>query len=95
MPRTALKTLSYSLMHLIVAFAVAYGLTGSWRIALGIGLVEPVFQTIAYAIHERMWEKWIPGRSAPVASAHGCAHTLIRIQEYADRHTVGRAPLPA
>jgi len=43
-------------MHLVVAVAVAYGISGSWVIALGIGLIEPLVQTVAYCIHERVWE---------------------------------------
>lgn len=54
---TAKKTLSYSLMHLTVAIAVAYVLTRDWRAALAIGMIEPVFQTIAFAIHERVWAR--------------------------------------
>ncbi|MFP4520329.1 MAG: DUF2061 domain-containing protein [Oceanicaulis sp.] len=52
--RTA-KTASYAVMHLLVAMAVAFALTRDWRAALAIGLVEPVVQTIAYALHERAW----------------------------------------
>jgi uncharacterized membrane protein len=55
--RTAKKTASYSLMHLIVAFCVAYALTRDWRAALAIGTIEPIFQTIAFAIHEKVWTR--------------------------------------
>jgi uncharacterized membrane protein len=54
---TCAKTLSYSLMHLSVAVIVAYVLTHDWRIALTIGLIEPMVQTIAYLLHERLWDK--------------------------------------
>lgn len=47
MPRDLLKTLSYSLMHLTVAVTVAFVLTRDWRIALGVGLIEPLVQTAA------------------------------------------------
>ena len=57
MKRTVAKTLTYSVMHLIVAFTVAYVLTRDWRAALAIGMVEPLFQTIAFAFHERAWAK--------------------------------------
>lgn len=56
-PRAALKTLSYAAMHLVVAMGVAFALTGSWKAALAIGLIEPAVQTIAYAAHERAWAK--------------------------------------
>ncbi len=55
--RTAKKTASYSLMHLTVAFGVAYALTGSWKAALAIGTIEPIFQTVAFAVHERVWTR--------------------------------------
>jgi uncharacterized membrane protein len=54
---TAKKTLSYSVMHLTVAITVAYILTRDWRAALAIGMIEPVIQTIAFAIHERVWAR--------------------------------------
>ncbi|MFN7163305.1 MAG: DUF2061 domain-containing protein [Hyphomonas sp.] len=63
LPRPALKTLTYSLMHFTVAISVAYALTASWQAALAIGLIEPLVQTIAYTLHERAWER--PGRHAP------------------------------
>lgn len=53
--RLAAKTFSWSLVHMIVAIAVAYALTQNWRAALAVGLIEPVFQTIAFALHERAW----------------------------------------
>lgn len=55
--RSAAKTATYALMHLGVAMSVAYLLTGNWRAALAIGLVEPLVQTVAYALHERAWSR--------------------------------------
>jgi uncharacterized membrane protein len=55
--QTAKKTLSYSVMHLTVAIIVAYALTRDWRAALAIGLIEPIFQTLAFAVHERVWAR--------------------------------------
>lgn len=60
---TAKKTVSYSLMHLTVAVTVAFALTRDWRAALAIGMIEPVFQTIAFAVHERVWAR-IAARNA-------------------------------
>jgi len=53
--RFAAKTASWSLVHMIVAISVAYALTQNWRAALAVGLIEPIFQTIAFALHERAW----------------------------------------
>jgi uncharacterized membrane protein len=57
MMQTAKKTLSYSVMHLLVAVTVAFALTQDWRAALAIGLIEPIFQTLAFAVHERVWAR--------------------------------------
>ena len=52
---SALKPVTYSLMRLIVAITVAYALTRDWRIALGVGLIEPMVQTLAYMSHQKVW----------------------------------------
>ena len=57
LPRPALKTLTYSLMHFAVAITVAYALTRSWHAALAIGMIEPLVQTVAYTLHERAWAR--------------------------------------
>lgn len=57
MTRPAVKTLTYGLMHLIVAVAVAYAIMRNWQAALAVGLLEPLVQTIAYTLHERLWAK--------------------------------------
>ena len=44
-------------MHMSIAILVAYVLSGSWKVALAIGLVEPCVQTVAYFFHERAWHK--------------------------------------
>jgi uncharacterized membrane protein len=78
-PATVLKTATYGLTHLVVAMAVAFALTGSWRIALAIGLVEPFAQTLAYAVHERLWAGR-DRRAAAEAGARGaCACAYVRL----------------
>jgi uncharacterized membrane protein len=52
---TTAKTLTYCLMHFTVAIIVAYALTGDWAIALSIGIIEPLVQTVFFNIHERGW----------------------------------------
>lgn len=70
MTRAALKTLTYGVMHFAVAVCVAYALTGSLAIALGIGAIEPMVQTLFYALHERAWG-WAerPRAHAPALAA--------------------------
>jgi uncharacterized membrane protein len=48
-----MKTLSFAALHFGVAFTVAYALTGSVTIATGIGLLEPLANTVAFYFHER------------------------------------------
>jgi len=55
MSRTLLKTCTYAVMHLTVAIFVAFVMTGSWQIALAVGIIEPLVQTAAFAVHERVW----------------------------------------
>ena len=55
--RLALKTLTYASMHLIVAVAVAYALTRDWRVALAVGVIEPLVQTVFFNLHERAWSR--------------------------------------
>lgn len=61
--RLAVKTLSWSVTHMIVAIAVAYALTRNWQAALAVGLIEPVFQTAAFMLHERAWAK-VPAKAS-------------------------------
>ncbi len=49
------KTATYAAMHFCVAVTVAFFVTESWVAALGVGLIEPAIQTIAYTLHERVW----------------------------------------
>lgn len=55
--KLALKTGSYSIMHLTVAIAVTYAITQDWRAALAVGLIEPAVQTVAYVVHDRVWAR--------------------------------------
>jgi uncharacterized membrane protein len=55
--RDLMKTLSFAALHFGVAFTVAYALTGSVTIAAGIGLIEPLANTVAFYFHERAWRR--------------------------------------
>lgn len=54
--RLLLKTISYGIIHILVAITIAYLMTGSLVIALGIGVIEPVVQTFVFAAHDFLWE---------------------------------------
>ena len=55
--KIACKTATYSVMHMVIAFAVALALSGNWKLALSISLIEPAIQTVAYFLHERAWAR--------------------------------------
>ncbi len=57
MPRIALKTATYGVMHFVVAVAVTFALTRNWHAALAVGLIEPLVQTVFYALHDRAWAR--------------------------------------
>lgn len=56
-PHNIKKTITYGVMHLVVAFLVALAITQNFWMALGIGMIEPAVQTIAYHFHEKFWVK--------------------------------------
>jgi uncharacterized membrane protein len=62
-------------MHMVVAVAVAWAISGDWRIALGIGVIEPLVQTVAYTIHERLWSR--RRGETRRAAGHGHRHGLL------------------
>jgi uncharacterized membrane protein len=52
--------------------AVALALTGDWRLALAIGIIEPLVQTVFFTFHDRIWtriEARKAARAADMASA--------------------------
>jgi len=51
------KTASFAVVHFTVAFAVGYVLSGSILVGGAIALVEPAVNTVAYLIHEKVWER--------------------------------------
>ena len=70
MNRTLMKTCTYALMHFSVAILVAFALTRNWHVALAVGIVEPLVQTFAFAIHERLWS-----RTPEVKALSLCGHS--------------------
>jgi uncharacterized membrane protein len=55
MNQPLLKTLSFAALHFGVAFGVTYALTGSVSVATGVGLIEPIINTVVFFFHERAW----------------------------------------
>ena len=51
----AVKTVTYGLMHFVVAVSVAFAITQDIRVALTVGVIEPLVQMVFFAIHDRVW----------------------------------------
>ena len=52
-----LKAGSYYGVHIVVAAAVAYAVTGNWLAALTLSLLEPSVQVVAYFLHDKAWAR--------------------------------------
>jgi uncharacterized membrane protein len=52
------KTMSFGLVHLTVAFTVAYLLTGDVLVSSAVALVEPIANTFAYHFFEKYWTRY-------------------------------------
>jgi uncharacterized membrane protein len=50
-----IKSASFGVLHLGIAFGVSYALTGSVAIAGAITLVEPLVNTVAHYFFDRWW----------------------------------------
>ena len=62
-----IKTVSFAFVHFSVAFSVAYLITGSVILGGLLAFVEPLVNTVAFYLHERVWMWW--------GARHGTAHT--------------------
>lgn len=61
------KTVTFAIVHMTVAFAVGYLLTGSVVVGSALALVEPAVNTVAYFFHEKIWERIRRQRSQRLA----------------------------
>ena len=57
------KTLSFAAVHMAVAFAVGYALTGSVAVGGALALVEPLVNTVAFYFHELAWNAARPAQA--------------------------------
>jgi uncharacterized membrane protein len=55
---TLAKTITFAAVHFTVAFSIGYLLTGSVAIAGALALIEPLANTAAYYVHERLWARF-------------------------------------
>ena len=54
---TVAKTTSQVLVHMSVAFATMYVLTGSLAFGGAAAILEPICNVLVMPLHERLWEK--------------------------------------
>lgn len=52
-----LKTLTFTIMHFCIAFAVAYLLTGSIAVSGLVAAVEPLCNSVGFYFHEKIWAR--------------------------------------
>jgi len=70
--RILAKTMTYGLMHIMIAFFVALIVSRDIKIALAISMLEPFVQIVFFSIHEYFWNKSHPGIPSP---HKGCCAT--------------------
>jgi uncharacterized membrane protein len=54
---TEIKTVTFACIHFTVAFSVAWAVTGSPVIGGVLAVVEPMVNTVAFYLHERVWQR--------------------------------------
>ncbi|MET0984703.1 MAG: DUF2061 domain-containing protein [Steroidobacteraceae bacterium] len=64
-----IKTLTFAIMHIAVAFTVVYVMTGDVMVGGAVALLEPLCNSVAYFFHERLWER---SRQGSPAFARAC-----------------------
>ena len=58
--RVAIKTGGYTVLHLGLAIGVVLALTQDWRIALLIGVAEPILHSVVFRLFDRLWTRSHP-----------------------------------
>ena len=53
------KTISYRIISTLVGFLIMWWVTGNIKFGAAFGIVELVYKSIQYYIHERIWYKFI------------------------------------
>jgi uncharacterized membrane protein len=65
-----IKTGSFAAVHFTVAFTVAYLLTGSAAISSALALIEPAINTVAFYLHELIWQRRVPALTQALRHGH-------------------------
>ena len=68
-----LKTITFTTMHISIAFTVVYLMTGSVMVGGAVALVEPLCNSVGYFFHERVWERIKHRRRSATVTAGAAA----------------------
>ncbi len=64
--RSLIKSVSYRAVIIVLDFFTVYFFTGKVEVAVGFMLVSNTYTTIAYFLHERIWNRIKWGKTALV-----------------------------
>jgi uncharacterized membrane protein len=70
-----LKTITFTAMHISIAFTVVYLMTGSVMVGGAVALIEPLCNSVGYFFHERIWER-VRRTRATLRAVGGVRHSL-------------------
>lgn len=80
LPSPLHKTLAFGLVHVGVAVAVGWVLTGSFVLAGLLALIEPTLNTATFHVFDRAWTyRAGPAPSLAKSSTFGMLHLLIAV----------------
>jgi adenylylsulfate kinase len=60
--RSLVKAITYRIFIIILDFVTIYIMTGQVKVALGFMLISNIYTSVAYYLHERIWNKIDWGR---------------------------------
>lgn len=63
--RSIIKAISWRLIGTCDTTLIAFIITGKFKFAISIGLIELITKTLLYYLHERIWNKIPLGRKKP------------------------------
>jgi uncharacterized membrane protein len=64
-----IKTGTFGILHMSLAFGVVYLLTGDPIIGGAVALIEPLVNTVGYHFHEKVWRRIERRRAARLGQA--------------------------
>ncbi len=63
--RSLVKSISWRVLATCITVVVSYVITGSVKIATGIGIADMFIKLVVFYFHERAWNKIAFGRHQP------------------------------